>query len=35
MYRVQLMQLYNIVEIDVMSGEVVCCSLVCGTLVGV
>ena len=35
MYRVQLVRLYNIVEIDVMSGEVACCSVVCDTLVGV
>ena len=27
--------LYSVVEIVVMSGEVVCCSVVCGTLVGV
>ena len=26
---------YSVVEIAVMSGEVVCCSVVCGTLVGV
>ena len=26
---------YSIVEIVVMSGEVACCSVVCGTLVGV
>ena len=28
-------RLYSVVEIVVMSGEVVCCSVVCGTLVGV
>ena len=27
--------LYSVIEIGVMSGEVVCCSVVCGTLVGV
>ena len=27
--------LYSVVEIVVMSGEVACCSVVCGTLVGV
>ena len=26
---------YNVVDIVVMSGDVVCCSVVCGTLVGV
>ena len=26
---------YSVVEIVVMSGEVACCSVVCGTLVGV
>ena len=31
----QVMRLYRIVDIVVMSGEVVCCSVVCGTLVGV
>ena len=29
----QVVRLYNVVEIVVMSGEVVCCSVVCGTLV--
>ena len=29
------MRLYSVVEIVMMSGEVVCCSVVCGTLVGV
>ena len=29
------MQLYSVVEIVVMSGEGACCSVVCGTLVGV
>ena len=29
------MRLYSVVEIVVMSGEVVCCRVVCGTLVGV
>ena len=29
------MWLYNVVKIVVMSGEVACCSVVCGTLVGV
>ena len=27
--------MYCVVEIIVMSGEVACCSVVCGTLVGV
>ena len=27
--------LYSVVEIVVMSGEAACCSVVCGTLVGV
>ena len=31
----QVVQLYSMVEIVVMPGEVVCCSVVCGTLVGV
>ena len=31
----QVVRLYSVVEIDVMSGEVACCSVVCGTLVGV
>ena len=30
----QVVRLYNVVDI-VMSGEVVCCSVVCATLVGV
>ena len=30
----QVVRLYSVVEI-VMSGEVACCSVVCGTLVGV
>ena len=29
------MRLYSVVEIVVMSGEVACCNVVCGTLVGV
>ena len=29
------MRLYSVVGIVVMSGEVACCSVVCGTLVGV
>ena len=29
------MRLYSVVVIVVMSGEVACCSVVCGTLVGV
>ena len=29
------MRLYNVVEIVVMSGAVSCCSVVCGTLLGV
>ena len=33
--RVLCARLYSVVEIIVMSGEVACCSLVCGTLVGV
>ena len=32
--RVLCVRLYNVVEIVVMYGEVVCCSVVCGTLVG-
>ena len=28
-------RLYSVVKIVVMSGEVACCSVVCGTLVGV
>ena len=31
----QIVRLYNVLEIVVMSGEVACCSVVCGTLVGV
>ena len=31
----QVVQLYSAVEIVVMSGEVACCSVVYGTLVGV
>ena len=31
----QVVRLYSIVEIVVMSGEVACCSIVCGTLVDV
>ena len=31
----QVVRLYNVVEIVVMSVEVACCSVVCGTLVGV
>ena len=31
----QVVRLYIVVEIVVMSGEVACCSDVCGTLVGV
>ena len=31
----QVVRLYSVVEIVVMSGEVACCSVVCGTLVGV
>ena len=31
----QAVRLYSVVEIVVMSGEVACCSVVCGTLVGV
>ena len=31
----QVVQLYSVVEIVVMSGEVACCNVVCGTLVGV
>ena len=31
----QVVWLYSTVEIVVMSGEVACCSVVCGTLVGV
>ena len=29
----QVVRLYNVVEIVVMSGEVACCCVVCGTLV--
>ena len=31
----QGVRLYSVVDIVVMSGEVACCSVVCGTLVGV
>ena len=31
----QAVRLYSVVEIVAMSGEVVCCSSVCGTLLGV
>ena len=31
----QVVLLYSVVEIVVRSGEVACCSAVCGTLVGV
>ena len=31
----QVVRLYSVVEIVVMSGKVACCSIVCGTLVGV
>ena len=31
----QVVRLYSVVEIVVMSGEVACCSVVCSTLVGV
>ena len=31
----QIVWLYSVVEIVVMSGEVACCSIVCGILVGV
>ena len=31
----QAVRLYSVVEIVVMSGDVACCSVVCGTLVGV
>ena len=31
----QVVLLYGVVVIVVMSGEVTCCSVVCGTLVGV
>ena len=31
----QVVRLYSVVEIVVMPGEVACCSVVCGTLVGV
>ena len=31
----QVVRLYSVVEIVVISGEVVWCSVVCGTLVGV
>ena len=31
----QIVRLYSVVGIVVMSGKVACCSVVCGTLVGV
>ena len=31
----QVVRLYNVVVIVLKSGEVACCSVVCGTLVGV
>ena len=31
----QVVRLYSVVEIVVMSGEEACCSVVCGILVGV
>ena len=31
----QVVRVYSVVEIGVMSGKVACCSVVCGTLVGV
>ena len=31
----QVVRLYSVVEIVVKSGEVACCSVVCGTQVGV
>ena len=31
----QVVWLYSVVEIVVMTGEVTCCTAVCGTLVGV
>ena len=31
----QVLRLYSVVGIVVMSGEVACCSVECGTLVGV
>ena len=31
----QVVRLYSVVEIVVMSGELACCSAVCGSLVGV
>ena len=30
-----VVRLYNVVKVVVMSDEVACCSVVCGTLVGV
>ena len=35
MYCVPFCAVYRVVQIGVMSGEVVCCSVVCVTLVGV
>ena len=31
----QVVQLYSVAEIGVMSGDVTCCSVMCSTLVGV
>ena len=31
----QVVRLYSVMEIIVISGEMACCSVVCGTLVGV
>ena len=31
----QVARLYSVLEIVVISGDVACCSVVCGTLVGV
>ena len=31
----QVVRLYSVVEIVVLSGDVACCSVVCGTLVAV
>ena len=31
----QVLRLYSVVDIVVMSGDVVCCSVMCGTIVGV
>ena len=35
MCHVDVVRLYSVVEIGVMYGDVACCSVVCGTLVGV